>query len=469
MNTRRITGAAVAAIVSIVMAACPALAEQASAESPDFTVNTVPEPVGAGVAAVIGYWLFVVRRRRTKASHVRRMSVLGLVMLGCLVAAQRTLAATPVVTNVIAQQQVWPSFLVDITYDVSDADGHTQTISAAISTNSGAHYDLVSTNLAGNIGAGIPVGTNKHITWDAGVDLPSFSSDTVRVRIAADDLFDSSLYMVIDVSAGPAASNYPVSYQSSAPPTNDEYKTVKIVLRRIAAGSFVMGSPTTELGHLVREAQHTVTLSSNFYIGVFEITQAQYSNVTGATPSYYPSASQPVEFVSWNTIRGGTWPGGVPSNSTFMAMLRTRTGLAFDLPTEAQWEYACRAGTTNALNNNTNLVSTDQDPNMDILGRYWYNGGSVSNHTTAGSYLVNNWGLYDMHGNVWEWCLDWYASNYGGDVTDPPGPASGSFRTARGGNWADLAGSCRSANRGIRDPDAVDYTYGFRLSLPAGQ
>ena len=158
-----------------------------------------------------------------------------------------------------------------------------------------------------------------------------------------------------------------------------------------------------------------------------------------------------------------------------MGKLRTKTGLAFDLPTEAQWEYACRAGTTKALNNNTDLQSLEQDSNMDVLGRYWYNGGSsyssdpVNGGTAeVGSYQANNWGLYDMHGNVWEWCLDWYGS-YNGDATDPNGPESGSGRVLRGGSWPGIARYCRSANRSISYPDDALNGLGFRLVLPTGQ
>jgi len=285
-------------------------------------------------------------------------------------------------------------------------------------------------------------------------------------------------YCIVDVSGGPNAANYPVIYQATAPPLNDEYKTSKIVLRKIPAGSFVMGSPTNELGRDSDETQHNVTLTRYFYIGIYEITQAQYSNVMGANPSYFKQGAyapkRPVEQVSWSTIRGGIWPSGAPESSTFMGKLRSKTGLIFDLPTEAQWEYACRATTTNALNNNTNLQNTGQDPNMDILGRYWYNGGvNFSSdpvngaHTTVGSYLVNQWGLYDMHGNVWEWCLDWYETYFSGPVSDPVGPASGSGHVICGGSWPDIADGCRSAIRFL--PGGAGYTLGFRLCLPAGQ
>ncbi|GEM_PF-2525065 len=290
-------------------------------------------------------------------------------------------------------------------------------------------------------------------------------------------------YCIIDVSGGPNSSNYPVSYQAPAPPLNDEHKTSKIVLRRITADSFVMGSPTNELGRYSNETQHNVSLTKAFYMGIYEITQAQYSNVMGANPSYFKQGAhapnRPVESVSWNTMRGGTWPGtwpnGTPVGMTFMAILQNKTGLAFDLPTEAQWEYACRATTTNALNNDTNLQNIGQDPNMDILGRYWYNGGSnytsdVVNGGTAasGTYLVNQWGLYDMHGNVWEWCLDWYGA-YVGDATDPVGAALGKFRVIRGGGWYHDARNCRSARRYDILPSYADFNISCRLSLPTGQ
>ena len=416
---------------------------------------------------------------------MRHAPLAELVVLGCLVMAQTAMAAKPVVTNVTARQQASPSFVVDIHYDVSDASGHTQSISAAVSTNSGGRYDIVPTNLVGDIGYPVTVGTNKHIAWNAAANLPVFSSSTVRVKITADDLRPSNPpatgnYCSIDVSAGPSAAFYPLTNLPAQPALADGYKTTKILLRRISAGSFVMGASSNELGSRSDEGpRHTVTLSSNFYIGVFEITQAQYSNVVGRNPSYFPGGPQgprrPVEQLSWNMVRGGTWPGGAPSNATFMGLLRSKTGLAFDLPTEAQWEYACRAGTTNALNNNANLANVTSDPNMTLLGRYWWNGGSAyatdptnGAHTVVGSYQPNSWGLYDMHGNAGEWCLDWYAP-YTGDVTDPVGAPSGSGRVIRSGSWGNDASFCRSAIRFSYILEPVYFTFGVRVALPAGQ
>ena len=296
-------------------------------------------------------------------------------------------------------------------------------------------------------------------------------------------------YMAIDVSGGTGATTYPVTYYRTLADVpgganSDAYKTTNILMRLIPKGTFSMGSPAGELGRYGDETQHDVTLTKDFYLGVFEVTQRQWELVMGNKPSYFNNATyyqtRPVETVSYYDIRenpansddpSADWPANSAVNATsFMGKLRAKTGLTgFDLPTESQWEYASRAGTATALNSGYNLTSTGSDPRMSEVGRYWYNGGSgyTQNGDTSvgtakvGAYQPNQWGLYDMHGNVWEWCLDWYGT-YPGTVSDPKGAVSGSIRVLRGGGWCGDAGDCRSAFRFIYYLDDRISIFGFR-------
>ena len=277
----------------------------------------------------------------------------------------------------------------------------------------------------------------------------------------------SALYLVVDLSAGAEAKKYPVTYLAEAPKDGwtDEYKTAKLVLRRIEAGSFIMGEDQ-------KDESHRVTLTKPFYIGVFEVTQKQYELVTGESPSEFKGDMRPVEKVSYDMIRGkgegAKWPASAAVDpGSFMGKLRARTGLCFDLPTEAQWEYACRAGTKSAYNN-----GSDKEEALLKLGRFalnqkargWWEsdaafarhrpdekGGHSNHHTVVGSYLPNAWGLYDMHGNVWEWCEDLYS-------------AGNSDRVRRGGSWYTGSGSCTAGERFYCNPDYRLNDLGFRLA-----
>ena len=390
------------------------------------------------------------------------------------------------VTNVSCRQRYPWNGKVDIDVEVQ-CDDPTTNVSLYVTAKDLQHGRTLSVrtvdcadNVSTNVGE-VAVRAGRHrLTWDCGVDNPNVASTNVAIEVQG--VLGGGLYLVIDLSDGPDANSYPISYLNQVPEGGwtDEYKTDKLVLRRIEPGTFMMGSPSNELGHYYNETQHSVTLTKPYYMGVFEMTQKQWRLVMGANPSYRKGNTRPVDKVSYNDIRGtllGTnWPANAQVDTdSFLGKIRARTALNFDLPTEAQWEYACRAGTTTALNNGRDLSSTSQDAAMDEVGRYRYNqndrkGGYSSFYATVGSYVPNAWGLYDMHGNVYEWCLDWYGSYATGAVTDPVGSASGSYRVVRGGDYGHDAQCCRSASRMGDISSGRNYSFmlGFRLCCSAG-
>jgi formylglycine-generating enzyme required for sulfatase activity len=215
---------------------------------------------------------------------------------------------------------------------------------------------------------------------------------------------------------------------------------VKMELVLIRPGSFMMGS---EGGNFADEKPvHKVTITKPFYIGKCEVTQGEWQAVMGTNPSSFKGEKNPVETVSWNDCQ------------TFIAKLNEKVAQgAFRLPTEAEWEYACRAGSSTAF-----CYGDDEKQ----LGDYaWYSGNRSETTHPVGKKKPNAWGLYDMHGNVWEWCQDWYGSGYysDGPDSDPQGPSSGLTRVLRGGSWSYDPVSCRSAGRGYFDPTVRDYYY----------
>ena len=327
-----------------------------------------------------------------------------------------------------------------------------------------------------------PIGAGSNGTC-AGINIdPSLIDETE----GATRTLRSCLYCIIDLSGGTEAENYPVSYLSKVPDGgwSDEYKTTKLVLRMIPSGTFTMGCETSEVGYYGQEATpHQVTIYKPFYIGVFETTQRQYELVMGTKPSYFNNASyyatRPVEQVSYDDIRGSSDGAGWPASAavdgdSFLGKLRAKTGIDFDLPTEAMWEYACRAGTTTGLNSGKNLTKVEEsDPSMDEVGRNAFNGGAVSQScdtssgtAAVGSYLPNEWGLYDMHGNVGEWCLDWWRDRDSfptSVATDAASLELGSYRVLRSGGWDKFSIDCRSAARDYKSPSSKNSSYGFRL------
>ena len=278
------------------------------------------------------------------------------------------------------------------------------------------------------------------------------------------------------------------------------YKTVrKMAFRKVPAAGIVwrMGSPASEEGRSsTYEAQHKVKLISNYYLGVFEVTQSQFARFY-SNPSFFKTDGdmRPVEGVSWHEVRGSDaiWPGTTRSaayasvgSTSFLGKFRTHTGgMKFDLPTEAQWEFACRAGSGAAFPDGSNLSTSSEAswPYLETHSRYKNNSGAdattsdntlSTNDATAavGSYQPNRWGFYDMHGNVLEWTLDWYEPyDTAGDITENPcGAASDSTnpnkRTVRGGSYLLAPYYERSANRYGGTRTHGSRHIGFRLCLP---
>lgn len=214
-----------------------------------------------------------------------------------------------------------------------------------------------------------------------------------------------------------------------------------------------MGSPPREVERFNDEVQHRVTLTRGFYLGIHPVTQAQWQAVMGDKPSYFKGDNRPVEQISWDDCEA------------FCARLGQLTGKRFRLPTEAEWEYACRAGTTTPFHFG-DTISTNQ---ANYSGKYTYNRGKKGVYRKmtlpVDSFPPNAWGVFDMHGNVWEWCQDWYGAYLLENTKDPHGHNSGDTRVLRGGSWRSPPFRCRSAFRFGDAPGRRDATVGCRVIL----
>jgi len=228
--------------------------------------------------------------------------------------------------------------------------------------------------------------------------------------------------------------------------------SIGMKLALIPPGEFLMGSPDSDDAWDREKPQHRVRITQSFYLGMYEVTQAEYERVMGKNPSHFKSGPDaPVEGVSWDDAQ------------EFCQKLselaeEKEAGRRYRLPTEAEWEYACRAGTTTRY-------SFGDDPAS--LGEYaWYADNSDRKTHPVGEKKRNAWGLHDMHGNVCEWCADWYGKDYyaGSPPDDPPGPDGASERVIRGAHWRDSAGVCRAAVRGRFVPRHRDGYLGFRVA-----
>ena len=244
----------------------------------------------------------------------------------------------------------------------------------------------------------------------------------------------------------------------------------------IRGGSFTMGSPESEIRREKDETPHLVAVG-DFYLDRYEVSQNEYQELTGFNPSNFRGGNLPVENVTWHeavtycnarSLKEGLIPAyEITGPENYRIVTWNRRANGYRLPTEAEWEYAARAGTTGPFNTGGN-VTTDQ---ANYYGTYPYDnhprGGYRSRTVPVGSLEANPWGLHEMHGNVWEWCWDWYDEYPVGEQSDPAGPSTGTYKINRGGGWNDFGRHLRSAYRAAHPPVNRTFNLGFRLARNA--
>ena len=398
-------------------------------------------------------------------------------------AAAMSAVAAATISDVIVRQQ-WPwSGKVHIDYVLSDPDDGVHDIDVVLRNGENV-IDGRYGSLTGDL-IGVRRGARR-IVWD-----PSFGGATYADKVMTDFTVtlsvaeDAASYMVIDLSGGAGADSFPVTFANRPPEggwNQNVYKTTKLVLRRIPAGSFIMGSPEDDLGRIAtRETQHKVTLTNDFYIGIFEITQAQYSNMVHTVTEYPAGESGSVVAavdLTAGILRGAETMNGASyckcTAESVLGRFNTKFSFedkyadyVFDLPTMSQWEYACRAGTSGSLNDGNSITNVQKDANLGDIA--WYRQNSGLSIKACGGKPANAYGLYDMHGNASELCLDkvkggaafwWTADDALVEPLCVPDNWFWPKGAAKGGHVGYNADQCRSAS--VVPPDG--YT-GFRIAF----
>ena len=440
-------------------------------------------------------------------------------------------AAVPEISGVTMAQA--SDRLVTITYTLADAPA---VVTLDVQTNvTGDVWASIGGeavwNAMGDVWKRVETGS-RTITWQPDHSWPDhkIEGNNTRAVVTAWALENTPDYMVVDLETANTVRYYPgvdflpkkgFDQIGAAVTNNPDYKTSKLLMRKIMARGveWTMGTTALESQRTAaRETTHKVTLPNNYYIGVFEVTQKQWETVTSdSSCSFFNTegSMRPVDQACYNELRlvatntaavtveqtaAYSWPSN-PAPTSFLGFLRSRTGVDFDLPSEAQWEFAARAGHGSGYWGDGSAVkNSDIDSNLSKLGRYDKNNPGGTGTSSAylpnaggtaivGSYAPNDWGLYDMHGNVFEWCLDWYEENiatatdasgnpYGGRINiDPANPTcflsgasapSGATRVIRSGGLSNKASLARSGYRHDTVGTSQWRTFGFRVVCTAG-
>ena len=419
-----------------------------------------------------------------KTLVTRLSSLVTMLALACASASALT------VTDVAARQR-WPwNSLVDVDFTIGGAGaGDAFAIDITATCDGGTKTLRAKTFASEPIGK---TGSNR-LVWNFGADYPDFKAEDLQVTVTATPFSDSTpVYLVVDLSAGANAESYAVRYTTTAPEHTagvaDPCKTSELWLKRVKAGTIAMGGSKYSTDY---NAPHTCTLTNDFYLGIFSITQTQWENVGYApesTLSVFTNAAyratRPADSLRYQWVYYSfDWPNSdVLSTDCFLKRLRDRTGLNFSLPTEWQWEYACRAGSTEARYPNAQFRCSNSTPNPTTDYEYYDEQGMWGPEYGTGyvdEYPANPWGFYGMLGNVWEWCInlrpnpslatgDIVVEPVGGASTGDSNIAGNRTRVTKGGCWAQKNTYSCSFSLRAQDPWSNKFnpsTYGARVCL----